>query len=199
MFKKILAATDLVELCDAPVLTAMKIAEQNNANLHILHILESETSKDRRFVKHFRTGEEIFCSTKYEETVKEEIQKNCARVLKSKVHYEINVMPGFPWEEILRSARKEGIDLILMGPHTGRAKELGVVRVSGTIGSTVQGVIMHERCPVMIVNKPIPESKVAFEKVMVSIDFSPSCISAFQFALGLAQKQGSKLYLFHIT
>jgi hypothetical protein len=29
MFKRILAATELVELCDAPVLTALRIAEQN--------------------------------------------------------------------------------------------------------------------------------------------------------------------------
>ena len=65
MFKKILVATELVELCDAPVLTALKIAEQNDAQLSILHVLESDTTKDRRFVKHFRTGEEIitsFCS-----------------------------------------------------------------------------------------------------------------------------------------
>lgn len=75
MFKKILVATELVELCDAPVLTALKIAEQNDAQLSILHVLDSDTTKDRRFVKHFRTGEEIVSSTEYEETVKKEIRE----------------------------------------------------------------------------------------------------------------------------
>jgi nucleotide-binding universal stress UspA family protein len=66
------------------------------------------------------------------------------------------------------------------------------------VGSTAEGVIKHERCPVMIATKPIPKSKVAFNKIMVGIDFSPSCTSAFQFALDLAQKRGSRLYLFHM-
>ena len=43
-------------------------------------------------------------------------------------------------------ARKERTDLIVLGPHTGLANELGGVHVSGMIGSTVQGLIMHERC-----------------------------------------------------
>ena len=36
MFKRLLAATELVDFCDAPVLTALKIAEQNDAQLSIL-------------------------------------------------------------------------------------------------------------------------------------------------------------------
>ena len=199
MFKKILAATELVELCDAPVLAAMQIARQNNAKLHILHVLESGTCKDRRFVKHFRTGEEIFCSDEYRETVKEEIQKSCDKVLESNLHYEIKVIPGFPFEEILRWARQEGVDLVVMGPHTGPAKELVVVRVSGTIGSTVQGVIMHERWPVMIVNRPIAEDKLKFKRILVGTDFSDSCKNALLFAIKLAQKHGSNIFIFHMA
>lgn len=198
MFKNILVATELVEHCDTPVLIAMQIAKQNDAKLHILHVLESETSKDRRFVKHFRTGEEIFCSTEYQETVKEEIQKSCSGLLDPGVHYEIKVIPGFPWEEISRWAKKEGIDLILLGPHTKRANELGVVRVSGTIGSTVQGVIMRERSPVMIVNQSMSKRRLKFKKVMVSIDFSKSCEYAFRFAIKLAQKHDLELFIFHM-
>jgi nucleotide-binding universal stress UspA family protein len=70
MFKRLLAATELVDFCDSPALTALKIAVKNNAQISILHVLESETTKDRRFVKHFRTGEEIITSTEYEETVR---------------------------------------------------------------------------------------------------------------------------------
>ncbi len=199
MFKKILAATELIELCDAPVLTALKIAEQNDAQLSILHVLESDTTKDRRFVKHFRTGEEIITSTEYEETVKKEIHKSCAGVFGSDAHYTIKVTPGFPWEEILRLARKERADLIVLAPHTGLAKELGVVRVSGKIGSTVQEVIKHERCPVMVANRTMPEEKLKFKKIMVGTDFSESCKNALLFAITLAQKHGSKIFVFHMA
>ena len=163
MFKRLLAATERVNFCDAPVLTALKIAEKNNAQLSILHVLESETTKDRHLVKHFRTGEEIVAGTEYEETVKKEIHKSCSDLIKSDVHYTIKVTPGFPWKEILRLAWKDKTDLIVLGPHTERAKDLGVVRVKGRIGSTVQGVIMHERCPVMIANRSIPEEKFKFK------------------------------------
>ena len=162
-------------------------------------LLESETSKDRRFVKHYRTGEEIITSTEYEETVKKEIHKSCAGILESDVHYTINVTPGFPWEEILRLARKERSDLIVLGPHTGLANELGVVRVSGKIGSTVQQVIMHERCPVMVVNRSIPEEKLKFKKIVVGTDFSESCKNALLFAIKLAQKHDSKVFIFHMA
>ena len=199
MFKRLLAATELVDICDAPVITALKIARQNDAQLSILHVLESETTKERRFVKHFRTGEEIFTSPEYEETVKEEIRKSYAAILESDVHYTIKVTPGFPWKEILRLAKKDKTDLILLGPHTGRAQALGVVRVKGKIGSTVQGVIMHERCPVMISNRGMPAGTLRFKKIVVGTDFSESCKNALLFAIKLAQENDSKIFIFHMA
>jgi nucleotide-binding universal stress UspA family protein len=199
MFKRLLAATELVDISDAPVIMALKIAQQNDAQLSILHVLESETTKERRFVKHFRTGEEIFTSTEYEETVKEEIRKSYAAILESDVHYTIKVTTGFPWKEILRLAKKDKTDLILLGPHTGRAQALGVVRVKGKIGSTVQGVIMHERCPVMISNRSMPAGTLRFKKIVVGTDFSESCKNALLFAIKLAQENDSKIFIFHMA
>ena len=199
MFKRLLVATERLDFCDAPVLTALKIAEQNDAQLSILHVLESETTKDRRYVKHFRTGEKIVTSAAYEKSVSDAIHKSCSDLIKSDVRYTIEVVAGFPWKEILRLARKERTDLIVLGPHTGRAKELGVVRVKGKIGSTVQGVIMHERCPVMIANRSIPEEKLKFRNILVGADFSESCKNALLFALKLTQKQDSKIFIFHMA
>ncbi|CAB1084243.1 hypothetical protein D1AOALGA4SA_11770 [Olavius algarvensis Delta 1 endosymbiont] len=199
MFKSLLAATELADFCDAPVVTALRIAEQNDAQLSILHVLESETTGDRRFVKHFRTGEKIAAGTEYEETVKKEIHKRCADLIKSDVRYKIKVISGFPWKRILRLAKKDKSDLIVLGPHTERAKELGVVRVKGKIGSTVQEVIRHERCPVMIVNRTIPDEKLKFKTIMVATDFSESCKNALLFAIRLAQKHGSKIFVFHMA
>ncbi|MCD6319087.1 MAG: universal stress protein [Candidatus Desulfofervidaceae bacterium] len=199
MFKKVLTATDLLEACDAAVLTALEIAKQNNAKLYILHVLESPYSgKYRQFVKDFRTGEEIVASAEYEEAIKEELDKKCAGALKPYGTYEIKVVPGFPWVEILRWARKESVDLIVLGPHAGRAEEKGVVRVTDRVGSTVEGVIMRARCPVMIVNQVIPSEKLKFKKVLICIDFSKTCEYAFESALKLTQKYQAKLHTFHM-
>jgi nucleotide-binding universal stress UspA family protein len=199
MYKNILAATDMVAVCATAVLTAAEIAKQKDAKLYILHVLESAYSgKYRHFVKHFRTGEEIVSTAEYEETVKQELEKACAEILKPISSYKIKVTPGLPWEQILKWAREEHVDLVVQGPHSGRAEEKRVARVSGTIGSTAEGVIMHARCPVMIINRPIPEEKLKFKKVMVCVDFSRSCEFALQFATKLAQKHSAKLFVFHM-
>ena len=199
MFKKVLTATDLLEACDAPVITALEIAKQSNAKLLILHVLESpDPGQYRLFVKDFKTGEEIVASTEYKETVREQIDNQCAGALKPYGNYEIKTTIGLPWEEILRWARKEKVDLIVLGPHAGRAKEKGVVRLSGMLGSTAEGVIMHARCPVMIVNRLIPKERLSFKKIIVCVDFSKSCKYAFQFAVKLAQKYNGKLFIFHM-
>ena len=198
MFNKVLAATARPLECDESVLSASRIAQHDNAKLLILHVLESDSSIYRNYVKHLRTGEEIVSGEAYPEEVKEEFYEKCSGGLTSRNEFEIRIALGVPWMEILRCAREENVDLIVLGAHNGKADSEERGGTGRTVGSTAEGVIKHERCPVMIVNKPIPESKVTFEKIMVSIDFSPSCISAFQFAVELAQKQGSKLYLFHM-
>lgn len=198
MFTNILAAIDRVTVVDTPVFTAARIAKQNNGKLHIIHVLESGSADNRNLIKHFKTGEEIVTGAAYEKSVTEEIKKVYADVLKSCGNYEIRVTPGFPWEEILRWARQIGIDLIVLGPHSTRAEEKGVVRVVGKIGSTVEGVIMRETCPVMIVNPSIQKEGLAFKRILVGIDFSRSCECALCFAVKLGQEYGSKLFPFHM-
>ncbi len=200
MFGRILVATDSVDACDAAVFTAAWMADQNKATLYILHVLESAYSgKYRQFVKHFETGEEIVSDAEYKEKVKEHIEKSCSDVLKLLPGYEIQVAAGFPWEQILRLARRERIDLIVLGPHSQRAEAKGVVRVAGTIGSTVEGVILHERCPVLIANVTPAEEQLVFKKVMVCVDFSESCRSALELSTELAQEYRAKICLFHMV
>jgi nucleotide-binding universal stress UspA family protein len=198
MFNKVLVATDLSEACDAAVLTAIEIAKQNNGRLHILHVLESDSTIYREFVKHFKTGEELVSYKEYEESVKEEIDKKWAGGLHAYGNYGIRVTTGFPWEEILRWAREQRVGLIVLGPHAGNGEDKNAVRVSGTLGSTVEGVIKRERCPVMIVNRSMSRKNSKFKKVMVSTDFSDSCEHAFRFAIKLSQNHSSKLFLFHM-
>ena len=86
----------------------------------------------------------------------------------------------------------------MLGPHSGRAAEKGVIRVAGKIGSTVEGVIMRENCPVMIINSaidmPIPE----FKRIVVGIDFSLSCECALALAARLAGQFGGRIFLMHM-
>jgi len=198
MFKRILAASDVLTAKDTTILTALKIADRNKAKLFILHVLESTSTENRHLIKHFRTGEDIITTTDYEKSVKTQLEKIYKDMFHPSLNYEIRVSPGFPWEEILRWARKKSIDLIVLGPHSTRGEEKKVVRVVGKIGSTVEGVIMHENCPVMIVNPSISQKPLAFKRILVSIDFSRSCECALCFAVKFARNYNSKLFPFHM-
>ncbi|UCD82784.1 MAG: universal stress protein [Desulfobacterales bacterium] len=198
MFKKILSATDLVESIDAPVTAAQVIAKQNSGKLYLLHVLESSSSQNRHLVKHFETGEEFESSPDYEQIVLETIRHRYMDQPDSYLNVEVKVATGYPYEEILSWGRAIGADLIVIGPHSSRAQEKGVVRVKGKVGSTAEGVIINQCCPVMVVNQHLAPDMLQFKKLVLAMDFSASCIHAFRFALKLARTCGSKIFAYNM-
>jgi len=201
MFERVLTATDMLGACDAAVIVALEIAKQNQGKLFVMHILEPSYYHEcmgRASVIDFKTGELTDPSQEYMEKVKEELDKSCAGALKPYGNYQINIVYGRPFIEIRRWARKFGADLIVLGPHARRDDEEERL-MGGNIGSTAEGVIVHATTPVIIVNRSIPKERLNFKKIMVCIDFSKSCKYALQFAIKLAQRFGSKLFLFHMS
>jgi nucleotide-binding universal stress UspA family protein len=199
MFERILTATDMLGACDAAVITTLEIAKRNQSKLFVLHVLEPSYFHEcgpLESVKNFKTGEDTAASPEYREAVRQELDKKCEGALKPYGNYEIDIAYGKASIEIRRQARKIGANLIVLGPHAGkpeREKEL----IGIPIGNTVEDVIIHTTTPVMIVNRLIPKDRLDFKKIMVCIDFSRSCAYAVQFASKLAQRAGSKLFLFH--
>lgn len=198
MFKKIVVASDSLDTCDAPSLVAANLAKQGKAQLYIMHVLESSDLIRRQWVKDYRTGEEVAATEEYIETVKGMMRQRCAKTLLGFKDYVIEARPGFPWLEVLRMARKVKADLIVLGPHRGRAEEKGMVRRLDRVGTTAEAVIMRAHCPVMMVSRDVPEGKLAFKKVLFCTDFSETCQYALELSLKSAQKYGAKLYILHI-
>lgn len=198
MFKTILAATDHITTRDPAVEAAALLAAENNSRLVILHVLESASTKNRRWVKHFETGKDIHCDTAYKTLVKLQLEITHENAMRHTPAAKIRLATGFPWEEILRQARHAGADLIVMGPHSGRANQKGVVRVAGRIGSTVQGVVTREKCPVMIVNPRLTGQIHRFLRILVGIDFSAACECALCFTGQLAKFYDAKVFAFHM-
>lgn len=197
MFKRIIAATDLVLTPDPPVLAAAGLARQEQASLLLLHIMESASTEDRRRVRHFETNEELMAYPAYEAAVRQQLETTYQNEL-SDVAYEVCVCCGFPWQEILARARRIDCDLIVLGPHSSRAEERGVVRIVGRVGSTVENVITREGCPVMIVNRSMPQPDLSFRRLLVGIDFSSSCECAVRFAATMASHYPCAIFLMHM-
>ncbi len=110
----------------------------------------------------------------------------------------VDVAIGLPWLAIIDRARRIRADLIVLGPHSGHADTRGVVRVTGSLGSTVEGVITRESCPVMIVNRTLPPEGAIFKRILVGVDFSASCECALCFAIKAARSAGARIHVFHM-
>ncbi len=198
MFSDILAATDLVRTADPVVTAAIRLADRFRARLHILHVLESGDTQDRRRIRHFITGRNMETSDAYEKLVMDEIHALYSPMIPSSVEGDIRVVPGFPWEEILRWSRLLASGLIVMGPHSARAAEKGVIRVAGKIGSTVEGVVTRENCPVMIINERVQPGTLEFRQILAGVDFSVSCECALSFAGQMARRFDGRVVAFHM-
>jgi nucleotide-binding universal stress UspA family protein len=198
MFKTILAATDQVTQRDLLVETAAHLAAANRGRLVILHVLESASTQNRRRVIHYATGQDLQCDKDYEDQLYRQLQVAHRAAIGVAPVSQVRVATGYPWAEILRGARRDDADLIVMGPHSGRAFRKGVVRTVGQVGSTAEGVIRREKCPVMIVNPHLPDPDLHVQRILVGIDFSEACECALCFAGRLAKCYGAKVFAFHM-
>jgi nucleotide-binding universal stress UspA family protein len=197
--KKILFATDLSEICEAPFHAAIDTAKKNDCMLYVVHILEAaHLGRTRQFVKDIWNGEEHRATSEYVEKVKGLIRDMYVSKMNGFANYSIEVRPGFPYTEILRTASREHIDLIIMAPHTGMAEIKGVSRTCGRVGSTLEGVTVGAHCPVMVVPR-LPKRTDSFERILAATDFSKCGNYAFDFALSMAKQSDARLFILTVS
>jgi nucleotide-binding universal stress UspA family protein len=84
------------------------------------------------------------------DTAHTELRDFASKHLKDAVPAQVHIAVGKPSEEILRVAREEGVDLIIMGTH-GRT---GVRHL--LLGSVAEDVTRHAPCPVFTVHIKAP-------------------------------------------
>lgn len=196
MFKKILFATTASPACDAAAKIAFELAEKYKSELIVYHVFGVPSHGSSFSITDYTTGEQNQAGPEYIEFVKDEIKTTYEAQIKKHGMPKIEVLTGIPSTEILRFARKESIDLIIMGAHT-RQNETGSARFRGIVGTTMQQVAQRARCPVLIVSRPCETCFWYFNKIIFGTDFSKASMAAFQFAYKMASFIGCKLYLFH--
>jgi nucleotide-binding universal stress UspA family protein len=144
-FKKILFATDFSEISEYAFDYAAALAGKFHAKLIIIHVINEPVDLRGFYVPHisFDTIErEIALSAE------KMMDKFCGQKLTSNQNYEKCTVSGIPYEEILKKADEEQVDLIVMGTH-GRA---GIDHL--LFGSTAERVVRKALCPVMTVRPP---------------------------------------------
>lgn len=154
--KKILYATDLKEKgSDEVFRMVVSLAKSNDAQVYILHVMESISSSVEGILRNSMSDEEIegFKTSGYnnlkaslEKSIHDFCERECPEGDKN---YPGGtpialVVEGEPDQVILKQAQEQQADLIVMGTrtHTGIGQIL--------LGSTANKVIHHSKIPVMV-------------------------------------------------
>jgi nucleotide-binding universal stress UspA family protein len=196
MFKKILFATTASPTCDNAAKVAFDLELKWDAKLYVFHVLGIPSRGYSPFVTDVRTGEITEPDPDYIDWVKEEMKNTYDTLLADSENSVIDAAVGVPYREILRKARKENVDLIIMGAHT-RQEDVGATRYRSIVGSTMQKVAKSARCPVVIINRPCTTCWKLFSNIVFGTDFSKAADYAYRWAYKLASTVGAKLHLFH--
>jgi universal stress protein A len=151
-YKNILFCTDFSEDANIAFFHALDLAKKHAAKLHIFHVPHSSYAYMRHVVdEHVPAGSpggEAFYDEKVmkgaEDALKKEYEsklgdfKNCVYVVKS----------GAPDIEIIRYAKKQNIDVIVMGAM-GKAEQDRMIH-----GSTIANVSKYAHCHVIAIRNP---------------------------------------------
>jgi nucleotide-binding universal stress UspA family protein len=136
-FQNILAAVDYSESCGHALNLACRLASESRAKPHVFH-MSSAVSET--------TGETAGFDV---ERQRRKLEEFCRRI-KADLEAEYIVVQGDrPQLEILKYARDQDMDLILMGSHTKRKEDGNWIS-----GGVVQGVGARSDCPVIVVTDP---------------------------------------------
>ena len=196
MFNKILFATTASPTCDNAAKVAFDLELKWDAKLYVFHVLGIPSRGYSPFITDARTGELETPDPDYVDWVIEEMKNTYDVLLRDTEDVAIEAAVGVPSREILRKARKEDIDLIIMGAHT-RQEDVGATRYRSIAGSTMQKVAKAARCPVVIISRPCTTCWKLFSNIVFGTDFSKAADYAYMFAYQLAKEVGAKLHLFH--
>jgi nucleotide-binding universal stress UspA family protein len=187
--KRILLPLDLerTNLPGAVVHEAAALTRHFHSEIFVLHVLEPLT-----FLAGSETADELLEQAVAKE--QENLSKCLGPVLDGKPFKRI-VVKGNPAREILRIAREENIDLIVMPTHGYGAFEKFM------LGSVTAKVLHRSTCPVWTGAhvKDAPVGQFAIRNVLCAVDFGPLSSKATRWAHEAATEFGAKLTLAHVT
>ena len=128
---------------------AINMAKLMNAEIEVLHVLTEteETEKEKRFLEDKVEEEIALFSELFGQSYINQIESVCSTqgVAMKKV-----IEHGDPGPKIVEEAKKEDIELIVMGRRSETTEEK-------PLGSISEYVLKHSKCPVLIVTTSAPD------------------------------------------
>ncbi len=141
--KTILYPTDFSEYSEAALQHASSLARDTGAMLMIVHVKEPPDT----FVD---TGFAGYPVDVQESELLSEL--NLVKPSDPNIGYSQKLLTGDPAKEIVRCAKEEGVDMIVMGTHGRR----GLKRM--LMGSVAEAIVRNASCPVLTIKQPSTET-----------------------------------------
>ncbi len=140
--KKVLFATDFSEGSSYALPYAVDLANKYGAKLFFVHVIYDLAQTSGFYVPHISL-DEVYQDI--EKGAMSALEKTFVEEMKNYKDVEHKVLKGKPYDEIVKFAAEEKVDLIVIGTH-GRK---GIDRL--LFGSTAEQVVRHAPCPVLSV------------------------------------------------
>ena len=146
--KKILYPTDFSEYSLAALQYAVSIARQNDAELYCLHIVDMP--QEEYLTQEYMVPLNVphVPEDKVLRTARARMKRFEAENLSQIDKVTSRVLVGVPFVEIIRYAREQSIDLIVIGTHGHSAL------AAMLLGTVAEKVVRKAPCPVLTVRHP---------------------------------------------
>lgn len=141
--KKILFPCDLTPHSFKILQYALALAETFGSRVCILHVVQDLRSWAGLYMPHKRLDLE---QKEVEEHAQQSLVRFCVEIPAARMNAEKRVISGEPAEEIIKFAKTEGVDLIVMGTHGRKGIEYSL------FGSVAARVVRFSPVPVLTVN-----------------------------------------------
>lgn len=138
LFHRILVPLDFTEKNVRALEIALGIAQQNNANVALLHVIE--------IVEHIPFDEMKSFYGKLENAARERLGFPASMFLEKGLVVDPDVVYGNRTEEIVKYATSNGVDLIVLSSH-----RISVEQPTKGWGSISHKVALFSQCPVLLV------------------------------------------------
>jgi nucleotide-binding universal stress UspA family protein len=181
-FKNILCPTDLSDASIRALTCAAAFARWYRSRLTVLHVVPTFDPIPVG-PGNFNAAVQMVVPMSREEIV-DEMRRFTTTAGIGSLDVNLIAEDGDPARNIVEHALAKTTDLVVMGTH-GRS---GFERL--LIGSVAEKVVRKAPCPVLLVPPHLTAvaSEVTFKRILCPMDFSPSALQAFGFALDLARQ-----------
>ena len=191
--RTILVPTDFSPRTDTALAYALGLARQFRAEVHLLHVigpLEGEAYSPLRY-----TPEAAVLHHDPQKNIYDLLEATLARHDSHGVEVELVKQRGIkPAPAILDYARREHIDLMIIGTHGAH----GVRRL--WLGSVAEEIIHQAPCNVLVVHErdTAEAAPRTIKRVLTPIDFSPPSRMLIEHAQALAALYNAEVDLLHV-